>query len=301
MTEKTGHERGMKKFLTLCTVILLGFSAVCAQAQTNPVQKDHVAPDHPVPDIPPQLNQQAPENVTVMGFDVEPMSGLFVVTKDVNVRKGPDTKHGRVAGLKAGERVRVIGKPKGASWVAVSKDGETLGFVFAKMLVPVVNGALDEQFMGSYTSKGDNGVACEYRFRFERKIKVEGAEFQTADYEIRFRCASSKGAATFYAHMFLTEAPVIERKGVHLIGLDVRSIGDGIEEFLTTRYFYDPKTGKMTFNGHSLPRFALPPKIQAFETTSIKDALKQSLEASVASWTPKAWETLFAKTESLSK
>lgn len=233
--------------------------------------------------------------VTVMGVDVEPMSGLFVVTNDVNVRKGPDTKFKRVKGLKKGTHVRAIGKPKGTSWIAVSQDGETLGFVFSKMLMPVVDGTLDEQFIGSFASA--EGVACDYRFRFERKVKAEGASFDTADYEVRFRCASSKGAASFYAHMFLTEGPVITRKGLHLIGLDVRSIGDGIEKFLSTRYFYDPKTGIVTFNGHSLPRFATPPKTQKFQTTSVKDALKQTLEASIDSWTPKAWETLFAKVQ----
>lgn len=248
--------------------------------------------------LPVKAQTQAPETVTVMDVELIAMSGVYVVTTDVNVRSGPDTKFKRIAGLKQGVRVRAIGKHAKGSWIAVSKDGETLGFVFAKMLVPVVDGALDEQFLGSFTSSNkDIGVACGYRFRFERKVKVEGASFDTADYEVRFRCASAKGAATFYAHMFLTEAPVIERKGVHLIGLDVRSIGDGIEQFLTTRYFYHPKTGKVTFNGHSLPRYATPPKPQVFETTSIKDALIQTLELSVASWTPKAWETLFAKPE----
>ncbi|PCI41923.1 MAG: hypothetical protein COB46_02280 [Rhodospirillaceae bacterium] len=241
---------------------------------------------------------QAQQTITVLDVELTAMSGVFEVTKDVNVRSGPDTTFKRVAGLKEGTRVRAIGKHAKGGWIAVSKDGETLGFVFAKMLVPVVDGALDEQFMGSFTSSNkDIGVACGYRFRFERKVKVEGASFDTADYEVRFRCASAKGGATFYAHMFLTESPVIARKGVHLIGLDVRSIGDGFEEYLTTRYFYHPKTGKVTFNGHSLPRFATPPKSQAFETTSIKDALVQTLEASVASWTPKAWETLFTKSE----
>ena len=241
---------------------------------------------------------KAQETITVMDVELISMTGVFVVINDVNVRGGPDTKFKRVAGLKKGTRVRAIGKQEKGGWVAVRKYGETLGFLVAKMLIAVVDGALDEQFTGSFTSPNkDIGVACGYRFRFERKIKVEGGNFDTADYEVRFRCASSKGASTFYAHMFLTESPVIERKGVHLIGLDVRSIGDGFEEYLTTRYFYDPKTGKVTFNGHSLPRFATPPKPQAFETASIKDALQQTLEASVASWTPKAWETLFTKAE----
>ena len=236
------------------------------------------------------------EPVMVMDQEVAPMVGLYEITKDVNVRAGPGTDFERLAGLKAGERVRAIGKVDGTSWMAISKDGETRGFVFTPILVPVVDGSLGEQFFGSYmASDQKDGVACDYRFRFEGKTKVEGGDFETADYEVRFRCASQVGAKIFYAHMFLTEAPVKTKEGLHLIGLDVRSIGDGMEEFLTTRYLYQPKTGAMTFEGHSLPRFATPPKVQTFETDGIKDALTQALEASVASWTAEAWGELLKK------
>lgn len=141
-----------------------------------------------------------PETVTVMDHEVEPRSGLYLVTKDVNVRAGPDTKFKRVAGLKEGERVRAVGKPKGKSWMAVSQDGVTLGFVYSPILTAVVDGALAEEFKGTYMSEnGDESVACDYRFRFERKSMVEGDGFSVADYEVRFRCASQQGAAVFYA------------------------------------------------------------------------------------------------------
>ena len=239
-----------------------------------------------------------PETVTVMDHEVTPMVGIYEIKKDVNVRAGPGTDFKRLSGLNAGERVRAIGKPKGTSWMAISKDGETLGFVYTPILVPVVDGSLGEQFFGSYMSEEkQDGIACDYRFRFEGKVEVEGGDFATADYEVRFRCASKVGAKIFYAHMFLTEAPVKSQKGLHLIGLDVRSIGDGMEEYLTTRYLYHPKSGDMTFEGHSLPRFANPPKVQEFQTENIKDALTQALEASIDSWTDEGWEELLNKPE----
>jgi len=289
----------MKKFFTITALVLVGFFAQPLAAQHSVAKIKNAPIEVAMPETIKTPEQTPIATVTVRGVELEPLSGVYVVTRDVNVRGGPDTSTKRVAGLKAGERVRAIGKTAKNSWIAVSKDGETLGFVFAKMLMPVINGALDEQFLGSYSSpnKGNDSVACDYRLRFERKTKVEGANFQTADYEVRLRCASSKGAASFYGQMFLTEAPVVERNTLYLISLDVRSIGDGIEEFLTTRYYYDPNSGKMTFNGHSLPRFANPPKSQEFQTKSIKDALQQAVEASIASWTPKAWETLFTKTD----
>ena len=238
----------------------------------------------------------APEQVTVMGHDVQVRTGLYEVTKDMNVRAGPATTFERIKSLKAGSRVRAVGKTEDGDWMAISKDGVTLGFAYAPILVPVVDGALSEQFLGSFVNPDiQGGISCSYRFRFERKSPVEGGNFETADYEIRFRCASPQQKTLFYAHMFFTEAPIHERKGLHLISLDVRSIGDGMEEYLTTSYLYHPKTGKMTFDGHSLPRFALPPKVQSYQTASIQDALKQALEASMASWTAEAWTTLFSK------
>ena len=256
------------------------------------------APPVSMPGEVPVEQLDKPVTVSVMGHEVMPKKGLYEVTSDVNVRGGPGIQFKRLEGLKAGDRVRAIGVSADGDWVAVNKDGVTLGFVSNQHLVAVVDGALAEQFFGSYSSDDvAEGVACDYRFRFERKSDVEGGSFETADYEVRFRCASPKGAALFYGHMFLTEAPVDEKKGLHLIGLDVRSIGDGMEEYLSTSYLYHPKTGKMTFEGHSLPNYALPPKVQAYQAASVKEALKTALETSIASWTDEAWETLFAKRE----
>lgn len=278
----------MRMFKRLAHIFLVMITALLVPG--GPAWAQYAEPEVVLPEPP------APEKVTVMGHDVQVKTGLYEVTKDMNVRAGPATTFERVSSLKAGSRVRAVGKAEDGDWLAISKDGVTLGFAYAPILIPVVDGALSEQFFGSFMNPEiDGGIACGYRFRFERKTPVEGGNFETADYEIRFRCAGSEKKALFYAHMFFTEAPINERKGLHLISLDVRSIGDGMEEYLTTSYLYHPKTGAMTFDGHSLPRFALPPKAQSYLTTSIKDALKQALDASMASWTDEAWTTLFSK------
>lgn len=278
----------MRMFKRLAHIFLVMFTALLVPG--GPAWAQYAEPEVVLPEPP------APESVTVMGHDVQVKTGLYEVTKDMNVRAGPATTFERVSSLKAGSRVRAVGKAEDGDWLAISKDGVTLGFAYAPILIPVVDGALSEQFFGSFmNAEIDGGIACGYRFRFERKTPVEGGNFETADYEIRFRCASPEKKALFYAHMFFTEAPINARKGLHLISIDVRSIGDGMEEYLTTSYLYHPKTGAMTFDGHSLPRFALPPKVQSYLTTSIKDALKQALDASMASWTAEAWTTLFSK------
>lgn len=259
---------------------------------------DMGASDVPGIDAKPiESEDETPKTVTVLGHDMLPKKGLLEVTADLNVREGPGTNFKRIDGLEKGDRVRAVGKSADGEWIAVSRGGDILGFVYAPVMIPVVDGLLEEQFFGSFASKDiAGGVACDYRFRFERKTEVEGGDFETADYEIRFRCASQEGAALSYGHMFLTEAPVNERKGLHLIVLDMRSIGDGMEEYLSTSFLYNPKSGEMTFDGHTLPRFAVPPEQQKFQTKSVKDALQQALEAAMSSWTAEAWRTLFDMT-----
>lgn len=244
---------------------------------------------------------EAPRTLTVMGHEVVPRKGLYEVTSDMNVRAGPGTSYERLVNLKAGERVRAVGRVEGTDWLAVAKDGKDgkpLGFVSLPFLRPLLDGALAEPFFGSYAS-GDaaTSIACDYRFRFERKSEVEGADFETSDYEIRFRCASQSGAASFYGQMFLTEGPVDEATGQHLIGLDVRSIGDGMEEYLTTTYLYHPKSGELTFQAHSLSKYANPPMVKKFKTKTIKEALRLALETAMGTWTTEAWAILFAPHE----
>lgn len=269
--------------LSIVSCAALGLSGATALAQ-----------EQGVPDTPGIEGEAVPQVVTVLGHDVLPKKGLFEVTSDLNVRGGPGTDFERIDSLKEGDRVRAVGQSDDGQWVAVSRAGNILGFVYAPVLVAVVDGALEEEFFGNFTSRPEIGVACDYRFRFERKTEVEGADFETADYEIRFRCASRQGAAIAYGHMFLTEGPVVESKGLHLIGLDMRSIGDGMEEYLSTSFLYHPKTGTLTFDGHTLPRYALPPKTQKFKVKSIKGALQKALESAMSSWTKDAWDTLFA-------
>lgn len=270
--------------LTLMT-LFVSSGWVCAQETGMPPIDPNQVPQ----------GEALPQIVTVMGHDVVPKKGLFEVASDMNVRDGPGTDYERVDGLSKGDRVRAVGRTEDNEWVAVSRDGTTLGFVYAPLLVPIVDGTLPEQFFGQITSDDLlGGIACEYRFRFERKLDVEGEDFQTADYEVRFRCASQQGGALFYVHMFLTEAPVNMSEGMHLIGIEARSVGDGMVEFLSTDFLYHPKTGELVFDGHSLPRFALPPQAQTYKTKTLKEALKTALEAAVGSWTEEAWTTLFA-------
>ncbi len=248
---------------------------------------DQPEPPSADPDASPEIVKAT---VSIMGIEVIPKTGTYAITADANVRKGPGTKNKIIGSLKRGERVQIIGQVEGKDWYAVQKGGEILGFVYSKIMMPVVDGTLGEETRGVLMQKG---TVCDYRFRFEGKTEVEGGAFDTSDYEIRFRCASEKGTVVFYSHMFLTEATV--KKSFHQISMDVRSIGDGMEKYLTTNFLYDPKTGELKFDGHSLPKFATPPKMEKMEVKTFQEALLTVMKNSVSNWTDDAWDSLFAK------
>lgn len=227
-----------------------------------------------------------------MGIEIIPKTGTYAITADANVRKGPGTENAVIGSIKQGERVDVVGQVEGKDWYAVSKGGEILGFVYSKIMIPVVDGTLFEETRGVLIQKSS---VCDYRFRFEGKTEVEGGAFDTSDYEVRFRCAGEKGTVVFYSHMFLTEATV--KKSFHQIAMDVRSIGDGMEKYLTTNFLYDPKSGELKFDGHSIPKFAIPPKMEKMNAKTFQEALLLVMKTSVSSWTDDAWASLFAKSD----
>ncbi len=283
--------------LTACALAALVYAGPApAPAQTDAgpdPTTEQEAIDAPPPSAAPGASPEAvKKTITVMGFEVMARTGTYRVTADANVRKGPGTNHERVAGVFEGDRIQSIGQADGSPWVAISKDGETLGYIHNGVLKAVVDGTIGEEVRDRIVT---GSVACDYRLRFEGRTAVEGANFDTADYEMLFRCANAKQSTIFYGHMFLTEAPVDSSGKRHLISLDFRSIGDGLEEYLTSTFYYDFTKGEMTFVGHSLPKYALPPDETQFKTSTTQSALIAALETAVSTWTPEAWSALFNK------
>ena len=58
----------------------------------------------------------------------------FIVVRNANVRKGPNTTFDRVANLHAGDKVIAVGKIKNDNWYLISKDGATLGYIFGALI-----------------------------------------------------------------------------------------------------------------------------------------------------------------------
>lgn len=60
----------------------------------------------------------------------------YEVTKNANVRGGPDTTYKKTRYFKAGTKVNVIGKVKDAPWYFVSENGVGIGFIYNELMQP---------------------------------------------------------------------------------------------------------------------------------------------------------------------
>ena len=124
----------------------------------------------------------------VLGILVEPFDGSYVVLKDVNVRAKPLTRSKRVGRLKAGRRVKAVGRVKGP-WLAVRADDNIFGFVFKPILMPVIDGALYKAIKGEVDI--GRGWTCNYTIEYLGKTEAKGLPFEFADFEVSWRCKNN--------------------------------------------------------------------------------------------------------------
>ena len=226
---------------------------------------------------------------SLMGVPLKPLSGTFLVFKDVNVRATPQTRGKRLGKLKKGARVQAIGKAEGA-WMAVAEDGKPLGFVFAPMLLRLIDGTLEDDLEGEAAAPG---VACRYVVRFEGKSPVEEGLFDTSDYEVDYHCERQGTAFAFSTYMFITEAPFqLSANQVYQISIDVTDISAGYDEILSTVFLYRPKRNLVTFDSLSLRDFLEKPETEERPAATVAEALAAAVELAPGTWNDKVWKAL---------
>jgi hypothetical protein len=224
-----------------------------------------------------------------MGQEVKPLVGTFLLTRDFSPKSRPDNegKTGKV--LEKGERIRVVGRVHPSGWLAVKgKDGKDLGFVHESVTVPVISGKLDKDIR-SKAATGD-GVACEYNVHFEGTTPVEEEVFETADYEVWFRCDLGGGRKiTFPAGMFITEAPYkMDRNGEFQIALDLLELrGEGDDMVLTTNLFYDFDKKRVRYDSASQAKLVKEPEEKERQVDDVPSILTAAVELTLKSWTRK--------------
>ncbi len=227
---------------------------------------------------------------TVRGIPVTPLSGTYLVFKDVNVRAKPATKGKRIGKLGKGDRVAAIGKATGA-WMAVALEDGRNGFVFAPMLLPLIDGELDADIEGTVIAP--EGMPCRYAIRFEGKSPVENGLFETSDYEVTYRCTGEDGELEFLTYMFITEAPYqLSANHVYQISIDVTDVAGGYDEILSTVFLYEARRDRVVFDSVSLREFRRKAETREIAAENVARALAGAVELAPRVWNDKVWRAL---------
>ena len=222
-----------------------------------------------------------------MGFPVKPMSRTYLVYKEANIRAEPSTRSKRLGGFERGERVQVAGAAEGG-WLAVTEDGKERGFVYAALLLPLIDGSLDDDLTGRVVVPGS--WTCEYTVSFQGRSKVEGEVLETADYEVAFACDKEGRPLEFTAQMFITEAPYqLNQKSSYQISLDVVEVSDHPDIPFSTILIYDRDKERVAFDGISVDRLGRPPRSREKPVKTVPEALAAAIEIAVDAWSDAAW------------
>jgi hypothetical protein len=228
---------------------------------------------------------------TFLGVEVKPIQGTFLVTKDVNVRTLPVTASKRISRLKKGAKVQGVGRPKDAAWIAVNVDGKDLGFVYAPVLLPLLNGEFDGEIVG--TTEIGNGRQCKYSIRFEGKSKAGRELFEIVDYEVLYVCSLRGVITKFSAFMFMAEAPFrVSKSSVHQITIDLQAVAAEVDDVLSTNFLFDPRKKRLVFDGVSLKKLGKKPASKFRPAGNLKNALKAAAEMAPSIWTETVWKNL---------
>jgi hypothetical protein len=238
-----------------------------------------------------QKTDTSPPKVSFMGVQIKPLDGIYIVRKDVNVRKKPKTGSKKIGSLKKGERITTVGKAKGG-WVAYQNQGKNMGFVYDSVLYPVINSELKNKIKG--TLAGENRPMCSYTITFVGKSDAEGQVFQIGDYEIDWKCRYNDKSVSFLSLMFLTEGPYdTSKSSIHQITIDVFDVAVNMEEVLSTNFLYDRIKKKLIYDGVSQKRLANDPTEKVVSVTGVTEALRSAVQLAHEAWNDSLWVELF--------
>jgi len=236
--------------------------------------------------------KQAAKSVMFMGQKITPISGTYIVLKDVSIRAMPATKSNKVGSYKAGSRIQVVGQAAG-SWVAVRDDGGDVGFIYDQVLLPLIDGTLQKPLTGKASGGVNSGAECGYTINFEGKSAVEGEVFEIADYDVMWDCQLGSRKIKFRTPMFLTEAPYqMGPKRIFQINIDVLDLDGGYEEVFSTTILFNMDKNRIAFDGISLEKYGQIPKIKEAKAATVAEALTAAVEMAVQAWNKAAWTDL---------
>jgi hypothetical protein len=245
-----------------------------------------------------------------LGVRIDATPGTYLVLKNANVRATPETSGRRVGKVSAGQRVEVLGRAKKAAWLAVRQDGKDFGFIYAPILMPVIDGHLTTRLTGTLAGPRHE---CDYSIDFAGKSPAQGQPFEFADYDVFWNCRQGVRQATFLTPMFLTEGPYRGgRKPLHQITIDILDMitneaadeatdevadkkeAEDENDIFSTHMFWDRKQERLRFDSASIERFGRAPAVRELPAPDIPSALRAAVRLAHAAWTPRLWKILMA-------
>lgn len=240
----------------------------------------------------PTRAQDQPQGPKFIGHDIIKIEGVYIVTKDANVRAGPKTKSKKIGSVRSGTKIDVVGKAKGgAGWMAIQRDGKDFGFVYAPIMLPLLDGTLKQDINGRVMMRGRS--PCAYSIRFKGRTVLEDEVTSFSDYEIEYRCTDSGKAYRFYAPMFITEVPFRQTNDpVFQINIDLLGIDDDPDNIFSMTYLYRRDDNLLVFDSFTKPDLAQKPKKTDRSAHTVSEALAGAAETAPLTWTKETWSAL---------
>jgi len=235
-----------------------------------------------------------------MGTSVTPAPGKYLVEKDVNVRDSPKTSGKRLAGLKAGDVVSVVGRAGKTAWLAVIKDGKPLGFVYGTVLSPVIDGEIEEDVTGELSLGA--GHRCGYRVHFVGKAgkdsDISDTSFRASDYDVSIVCERRGKRIRFPAQMFMTEVPYdgSNKRQVFQINVDLLDDVHALPDVFSTTMLFDLDKGEVRFDTIAFQIYARESGgLESLPATNVMRALSSAMDIAMTHWSDQAWDDIFAQ------
>ena len=236
----------------------------------------------------------AGDTVTLLGAEVIKRDEIYIAQSSVNVRKSTSVKSRKVGHFKKGEKIHSAGVTKDGFWIVAVEAGKPIGFVYAKVLLAVLNGALDRDIVGQVDLFGNR--RCNYKIHFSGKSAVEGQIFFMADYDVIVSCVKNKTKIVFPAQMFMAEAPNYTQNSnpVFQINLDVLDEFHAADDVFSTIMFFHPREREVRLGGVSYLNYGSSGKGKKKQgATTLIDALRESLILAINTWSERAWSDIY--------
>jgi len=230
-------------------------------------------------------------------WNLEGHTGPYLVIKNkVNVRAAPNSKAEKISQLPSREIVTVHGRAKGTQWLAVSKKGNNLGFVYASSLTPMIDASLNDPITGKIDLSDDKKATCDYNINFEGRAIEEETIFVSADYQVAFQCAMDEEKFTFNALMFMSEVPPdLGRNPIYQVTLNLPHIATGYEEYLSATALFNQENGEVIMDNVSLDQFKEKEVPDKHNAQTPAEAIKVALQLQLSSFNRKAWRIIAGK------